>query len=58
MHGPEAAFGIAEVPLPFFEVGVDDQGRQRLAVLAEDGAQGCGAVLLEDLGRVLGVQLG
>jgi hypothetical protein len=53
-HCPVAALGVGEVPFPSFHVGVDDQCRQWLAVLTEDGTQCCWPVLLHDLGGVLG----
>ena len=45
-------------PFPLLDAGVDEQGGQRLAVLAEDAAERLGAVALEDLGGVLAVERG
>ena len=48
----------SQPPCPFLDAGVDEQGGQRLALLAEDTAQRIRAVPLQDLGRVLAVEQG
>ena len=47
-----------QLPFPLLDAGVDEQGGQRLAVLAEDAAERLGSVALEDLGGVLAVERG